>query len=80
MHKLYTVFVAAVAPAARMAFRPRLNREHTEWRWLPLADLLTAQGGGGGGAGAGSNALDLHPVLQKLAQQHPAALRAAGGL
>ncbi|GLC33887.1 hypothetical protein PLESTB_000814700 [Pleodorina starrii] len=47
LQKHYTVFVASIPGAARAAYRPTLNDEHTEWRWLDLrhaAALAAAPG------------------------------------
>ena len=55
--KHYTVFVAAVPPAARAAFTPALNEEHSAWRWAPLAEAV----------GRG----DLHPVVDRVLNRQP---------
>jgi hypothetical protein len=59
LQKHYTVYVCAVEPAARRRYAPRLNEEHREWRWLPLAQLgmahaLTGAAAGAAGAAAGA--------------------------
>ncbi len=47
LQKHYTVILATIPGADRAAYRPRLNDEHTEWRWLDLrhaAALAAAPG------------------------------------
>lgn len=51
LQKHYTVFVAGVAPEARAAWQPRLNEEHSAWRWVPVGQL---------------GPLELHPVVKRL--------------
>ncbi|KAK9908333.1 hypothetical protein WJX75_006239 [Coccomyxa subellipsoidea] len=50
--KAYTVFICDITPAAKAAFKPKLNDEHQEARWWPLA-ALPAKG-------------QLHPVVATL--------------
>ncbi|GIM15874.1 hypothetical protein Vretimale_18556 [Volvox reticuliferus] len=47
LQKHYTVFLVSVPGADRAAYRPALNGEHTEWRWLDLrhAAVLAAAPG-----------------------------------
>eukprot|EP00887_Chlorella_sp_A99_P006400 scaffold3.g6400.t1 len=56
LQKSYTVFLAAVPPKARAVWRPALNEEHSEWAWVPLAEL-------------GASGRELHPVVKKLLKQ-----------
>jgi hypothetical protein len=62
--KHYTVFVADVQPSTAQQYEPRLNAEHSEWRWVPWSDVMAANSGA-------ANGLDLHPVVRQLSQ-HPA--------
>ena len=65
--KHFTVFVVSVAADVRAGFEPRLNAEHTEWRWFPFEalDELHAHG-------------KLHPVIAlALHPPHRAAVEAA---
>ena len=55
--KHYTVFVATVPPAARAAFTPVLNDEHSAWRWVPLAEAVGRE--------------DLHPVVERVLSRQP---------
>jgi hypothetical protein len=34
--KHYTVYLAAVTPEAKAAYKPKLNEEHSAWQWIPL--------------------------------------------
>jgi hypothetical protein len=34
--KHYTVFLAAMTPEAKAAYKPKLNEEHSAWQWFPL--------------------------------------------
>ena len=34
--KHYTVYLAAVTPEAKAAYKPKLNEEHSAWQWFPL--------------------------------------------
>eukprot|EP00882_Tetradesmus_deserticola_P019661 GHRQ01021182.1.p1 GENE.GHRQ01021182.1~~GHRQ01021182.1.p1 ORF type:complete len:170 (+),score=79.01 GHRQ01021182.1:87-596(+) len=63
--KHYTVFLADVHCSTAQQYVPRLNAEHSEWRWVPWHDVIAASSGEAGG-------LELHPVVRKLAQQHAA--------
>ncbi|KAF6264961.1 NUDIX hydrolase domain-like protein [Scenedesmus sp. NREL 46B-D3] len=63
--KHYTVFLADVAPSTAQQYAPRLNAEHSEWRWVPWNDVTAANSGAADG-------LTLHPVVCRLAQQHAA--------
>lgn len=65
--KHYTVFVAAMTPEAKAAFVPRLNKEHSAWRWFPLQEAMAQ--------------LDLHPVVNLvLGQQGPHSAQVAAAL
>lgn len=63
--KHFTVFVADVQPSAAQQYVPRLNAEHSEWRWVPWEQVVAA-----GSGAANENQLQLHPVVRQLAQQH----------
>ncbi|PNH11842.1 hypothetical protein TSOC_001275, partial [Tetrabaena socialis] len=39
LQKHYTVFIAHAPSAARAAYLPTLNEEHTEWRWVDMAHV-----------------------------------------
>lgn len=54
--KHYAVFICAVPRAARDAFQPTLNPEHSQWRWLPARDLRGRD--------------DLHPVVRRVLNDH----------
>jgi hypothetical protein len=66
--KHFTVFVADVQASAAQQFVPRLNAEHSEWRWVPWEEVIAASSGA-------VNGFELHPVVRKLAQQHAPAVR-----
>jgi 8-oxo-dGTP pyrophosphatase MutT (NUDIX family) len=68
--KEYTVFVCALDGNARAAWVPRLNEEHREWRWFPVAALRGALGAAGDAPPA-----PLHPVVETLLREHPGCLR-----
>eukprot|EP00878_Enallax_costatus_P006097 GHUV01006393.1.p1 GENE.GHUV01006393.1~~GHUV01006393.1.p1 ORF type:complete len:180 (+),score=40.05 GHUV01006393.1:209-748(+) len=55
--KHYTVFVADVQPSVQLQFKPELNAEHSEWRWVPWSDVVRKK-------------LDLHPVVKKLVKNN----------
>ena len=56
LQKHYTVFVCAVPLAARDAYKPTLNAEHSQWRWTAAADLRGRD--------------DLHPVVYRTLHDH----------
>jgi 8-oxo-dGTP diphosphatase len=51
----FDIYVVRVSSEVRRAWRPRLNNEHTEWRWFPCHELPAK----------------LHPVVAWLAQHNP---------
>lgn len=56
LQKHYTVFVCAVPRAARDAYKPTLNAEHSQWRWTAAVDLRGRD--------------DLHPVVYRTLHDH----------
>lgn len=69
--KHYTVFLCRVERSVRAAWVPRLNEEHREWRWFPVAAVAAAV------HGVGEAPVPLHPVVAALVAQHARALRDA---
>ena len=69
--KHYTVFYADVPPDTRSSYTPRLNREHSAWRWFDVRELRARAGLEGpsvrGAAAAAvegqGEAIELHPVV-----------------
>ena len=59
--KHYTVFVCELTAASAGAFRPRLNKEHSAWRWFPAAAV----------AGSSSRALQTGRGIQEPLALHP---------
>mmetsp|Transcript_7840 Transcript_7840/g.14877 ORF Transcript_7840/g.14877 Transcript_7840/m.14877 type:complete len:150 (+) Transcript_7840:146-595(+) len=49
--KHYTVFVCSVDPSVRNEYVPKLNHEHSDWKWVHTKHLKT---------------LELHPVVDKF--------------
>eukprot|EP00892_Ulva_mutabilis_P011531 jgi/Ulvmu1/8750/UM048_0004.1 len=54
--KHYTVFVCAVTRAVHDAYVPKLNPEHSKWRWFAAAELRARD--------------DLHPVVHSVLHTH----------
>jgi 8-oxo-dGTP pyrophosphatase MutT (NUDIX family) len=66
--KLYAVFVAAVdgADVTEGVYAPRLNEEHSAWRWWPAEEVegvATRAGGSAGGEEEEQDVEQLHPVV-----------------
>ena len=68
--KHYTVFVCELQAATRATFAPVLNTEHLEARWFSPAQVRAALMGGT------DPPAPLHPVVEALLRQHPAAVSA----
>lgn len=74
--KHYTVFLADVDEAVKAAYVPRLNKEHSSWRWFNVADLRSLIGSGCSHSGDqapaslmnfdGLNDVVVHPVVLAL--------------
>lgn len=64
LQKQFTVFPAAIEPAAKAAYVPHLNPEHVEWAWVALEALPR-------------RLAELHPVVAILVTQHGPALQEA---
>jgi hypothetical protein len=63
--RMFTVYLRALAPAARGAFTPRLAHGLAEARWVPLGEAPALPG--------------LHPLVAQLLARHGAELQAAFG-
>lgn len=48
--KHYTVFIGRMTAAAKAAYQPQLNKEHSQWKWFLLDDALQQP--------------NLHPVVE----------------
>lgn len=53
--------MATLEPQVRAGWRPRLNEEHSAWRWFKLPDLLAAN----------DAQVQLHPVVALALQAAP---------
>jgi hypothetical protein len=56
LQKHYTVFVCGVEKRERESYKPVLNEEHSEWKWMPATELRTRQ--------------DMHPVTEQVLCEH----------
>jgi 8-oxo-dGTP pyrophosphatase MutT (NUDIX family) len=63
LEKEYTVFSCILERTVRDAWKPKLNEEHREWRWFPVAAVNAA------GAGVAGAPAPLHPVVAALVTQ-----------
>ncbi|KXZ55430.1 hypothetical protein GPECTOR_3g80 [Gonium pectorale] len=45
LQKHYTIFLAAIPVAQRSSYAPRLNAEHTDWRWVDLRHVAALAAG-----------------------------------
>ena len=55
LQKHYTVFVCELRES-KEAYEPKLNSEHSEWKWFPVDELRARN--------------DLHPVVDLALHQH----------
>lgn len=60
LQKHYTVFIARINPTDKASWQPRLNEEHSAWRWFPLAAVAQ-----------GTANPPLHPVVALALQTPP---------
>ncbi|GMH40643.1 hypothetical protein BSKO_08547 [Bryopsis sp. KO-2023] len=64
--KKYTVFLVEVPVEAKAIYYPILNKEHTDFKWFPYAELFRI--------------FNLHPVLKELLKNHRTDVERAFGL
>ena len=50
--KHYTVFIGKLSPDVKSSFQPRLNNEHSQWKWFELTDAMRQS--------------NLHPVVELM--------------
>jgi hypothetical protein len=55
LQKYYTVFVCKII-GDRDAYIPTLNKEHSQWKWIPIESLRSS--------------LDVHPVVHCVLHDH----------
>jgi len=54
--KIFTVFLVQISPQDKQTFRPKLNKEHVEYKWFSLPELQDVQ--------------NPHPIVKTLLQDH----------